>query len=286
MKKVIAIIGLFLIIGLEKTTAQEKTMPLDSTLLRDNMRTKMDDMPTPPMDIAPVKMDNTRTNNMSVKRDTTPMQRDKMQRDNMPAKVDTAYNRKLKQTSRANRDSMQEGRYFWDSRRDTALNGMYNGQRIRSDTVRNGAIYNGMRLEDMPNYKKIFQNKKEMDGTQNGKYNYEMSRDSMPDGKHGDAYQKRYGSKYGDKMERNSAPDDKQKIRAQMAKESRGVLMQNGKVMIVRNGKKTIIKSYPNLSLGTKVMSNGTIIKQDGTKTMMQEGEFVNMMGEKVISDK
>jgi hypothetical protein len=280
MKKVTAIIFLILSIGLEKTTAQEKTMPMDSTLLRDNMKTKMDDMPTPPMDIAPVKRDNTRMDNMPMKRDTTPMQMDKMRRDKVPTKVDADYNLKLNQTSRANRDQMQEGRYFWDPRRDTALNGMYNGQRIRSDTIRNGAVYNGMRLEDMPNYKKQSRNRKELDGTQNGKYNYEMSRDSMPDGKHGDEYQKRYGSKYGDKMARNSAPAEEQKMRAQMAKEDRGVMMHRGRTMIVKNGQKTFVKNYTYLSYGTKVMSDGTIIKQDGTKTMMQEGEFVNMMGE------
>jgi hypothetical protein len=280
MKKLMSIICLILSIGLGKTTAQEKTMPVDSTLLRDNMRTKMDDMPTPPMDFAPVTRDKTRMDNMPMVRDTTPMQMDKMQRDKVPAKVDADYNRKLEQTSRANRDKPQEGRYFWDPRRDTVLNGMYNGQRIRSDTIRNGAVYNGMSMENMPKSAKKSKNRKELDGTQNGKYNAEMSRDSMPDGKNGDAYQKRYGSKYGDKMERNSAPESEQRMRAQMAKEDRGVMMHRGRTMIVRNGQKTFIKNYTNLSYGAKVMSDGTIITKDGTKRMMQQGEFVNMMGE------
>jgi hypothetical protein len=281
MKKVIAILSLILSIGLEKTVAQEKIMPMDSTLMRDNMRTKMDDLPIQPMDITPVTKDNTRIDNMMLKRDTTPMQMDKMRRENMPPKVDADYNRKMNQTvNRANRDSAREGRYYWDSRRDTVLNGVYNGQRIRSDTLRNGVIYNGMSIENMPKLKNKPRNKKELDGTQNGKYNSETSRDSMPDAKNIDPYRKKYNPKYGDKMARNSAPPEEQKMRTLMAKEDRGVMMHRGRTMIVKNGHKTFIKSFTNLSLGTKVMSNGTIIKQDGTKTMMKDGEFVNMMGE------
>jgi hypothetical protein len=281
MKKVMVIILTILSMGLEKTIAQEKTMPMDSTMLRDNMSVPMDKIPAPPMDIMPVERDKTRMDNMPIKRDTTPMEMDKMRRNNMPIKTDTAYNRKMNQTvNRANRDSTREGRYFWDSRRDTVLNGVYNGQRIRSDTIRNGAVYNGMRREDIPKNKVKPKNKKELDGTQNGKYNYETSRDSMPDAKNIDPYRKRYGSKYGDKMARNTTANYDDRVRAQMAKEDRGVLMHRGRTMIVKNGQKTFIKSYTYLSYGTKVMSDGTIIKQDGTKTMMKQGEFVNMMGE------
>ncbi len=281
MKKLMVIIGLILTIGLNKNIAQEKIMPMDSMMFRDNMRVPMEKMPTPPMDIAPTERDKTRMDNMLIKRDTTPMERDKMRRDNMPPKVDADYNRKMNQTvNRANRDSTREGRYFWDSRRDTVLNAIYNGQRIRSDTIRNGTYYDGMRLEDMPNYKKKPKSKKELDGTQNGKYNYETRRDSMPDAKNMDPYRKKYNPKYGDKMARNSTAVDTDRMRFEIGKENRGVLMQNGKAMIFRNGKKKVIKAYTYLSFGTKVMSNGTIVKQDGTKTRMKEGEFVNMMGE------
>jgi hypothetical protein len=281
MKKVMVIILFILSMGLTKTTAQEKIMPMDSSMLRDNMRTKMEDVPTPPMDIAPVRKDNTRMDNMPMKRDTPPMKKDKIRRDKKPQKVDTAYNRKMNETvNRMNRDSAREGRYFYDTRRDTVLNGVYNGQRIRSDTIRNGAIYDGMRLEDMPNYKKIPKNRKALDGTQNGKYNSETSRDSMPDAKNINPYRKRNNPKYGDNMARNSTAVDTDKMRLEIGKENRGVLMQNGKAMIFRNGKKSVIKAYTYLSFGTKVMNDGTIVKQDGTKTRMQEGEFVNMMGE------
>jgi hypothetical protein len=62
----------------------------------------------------------------------------------------------------------------------------------------------------------------------------------------------------------------------------RGVMMKDGKVMIVRNGKMTIIKNYTVLNNGTKAMSDGSIVKTDGTKTMLNEGEYVNMAGDVV----
>jgi hypothetical protein len=62
----------------------------------------------------------------------------------------------------------------------------------------------------------------------------------------------------------------------------RGVMMKDSKVMIVRNGKMTVIKNYTVLNNGTKAMSDGSIVKTDGTKTMLNEGEYVNMAGDVV----
>lgn len=275
MKKVMMMSLVFSTIMWHTALAQEKTMPMDS-MRRDNMRTPTDNMPIKtsdmPMDNMPMKTDSTPPN-MPMKTTTTPNLRD--------TTPDKAYNRKMEQTvNRMNRDSMVGGNSGDKMRQDTALKGMYNGQKIRSDTIRKGAYYNGMRMEDMPKDKVKLKNRKELDGTQNGKYNYETSRDSMPDAKNIDPYRKRYGSKYGDKMARNSTGMTEEKMRAQMEKENRGVLMHRGRTMIVKNGQKTFIKSHTYLSYGTKVMSDGTIIKKDGTKTMMQQGEFVNMMGD------
>ncbi len=60
------------------------------------------------------------------------------------------------------------------------------------------------------------------------------------------------------------------------------VMMQDGKVIIMRDGKMITVKAYTPLSNGTRVMSDGTIIKKDGTKTMLKEGECLNMAGEMV----
>ena len=60
------------------------------------------------------------------------------------------------------------------------------------------------------------------------------------------------------------------------------VMMQDGKVIIMRDAKMITVKAYTPLSNGTRVMSDGTIIKKDGTKTMLKEGECLNMAGEMV----
>ena len=60
------------------------------------------------------------------------------------------------------------------------------------------------------------------------------------------------------------------------------VMMQDGKVVIMRKGVMQTVKSYTPLSNGTKVMSNGTIRKKDGSETMLKEGECLNMAGELV----
>ena len=58
-----------------------------------------------------------------------------------------------------------------------------------------------------------------------------------------------------------------------------GVMMKNGKLMMVKNGKMTLMDHEMSMSNGTKVMSNGTIMKKDGTKMMMKEGQHMNMAG-------
>ncbi|MCA1758788.1 MAG: hypothetical protein LC658_03380, partial [Bacteroidales bacterium] len=58
-----------------------------------------------------------------------------------------------------------------------------------------------------------------------------------------------------------------------------GVLMQNGKVMVVKNGKKKTLDQDMTMNNGTKIMCDGNYIKEDGTKTMMKEGEHMDMEG-------
>lgn len=58
-----------------------------------------------------------------------------------------------------------------------------------------------------------------------------------------------------------------------------GVMMKNGKLMMVKNGKKTLMDHEMSMNNGTKVLSNGMIMKKDGTKMMMKEGQYMNMAG-------
>ena len=62
-----------------------------------------------------------------------------------------------------------------------------------------------------------------------------------------------------------------------------GLMMQNGKLMTVKNGQMTMFQQNDTiLSNGTKVMSDGTCIKKDGSKMMLKEGQHVDMSGNMV----
>jgi hypothetical protein len=57
------------------------------------------------------------------------------------------------------------------------------------------------------------------------------------------------------------------------------ILMQNGKVMIMRNGEMTPMEEEMTMPDGTKVMIDGTVMMPDGTTRMMAEGETMMIQG-------
>jgi hypothetical protein len=59
-----------------------------------------------------------------------------------------------------------------------------------------------------------------------------------------------------------------------------GITMKNGKMMMVKEGKLTMMDYEMTMGNGMKVMPNGTIIKKDGTKIMLEEGQHIDMMGQ------
>lgn len=61
-----------------------------------------------------------------------------------------------------------------------------------------------------------------------------------------------------------------------------GVMMQNGKMMMIKNGKATILDHDMPMNNGSKIMSDGTFIKKDGTKLMMKDGQHIDMSGNMV----
>jgi len=67
-------------------------------------------------------------------------------------------------------------------------------------------------------------------------------------------------------------------------------MMQNGKMMQVKNGQMTSLDNDMTMSNGTKIMRDGTCIKKDGTKKKMKEGQHMDMSGNmismKTIKDK
>lgn len=59
-----------------------------------------------------------------------------------------------------------------------------------------------------------------------------------------------------------------------------GVVMKNGKIMKVENGQLTILKEKDmTMSNGTKIMSVGTYIKKDGSRTALKEGQHIDLSG-------
>ena len=60
---------------------------------------------------------------------------------------------------------------------------------------------------------------------------------------------------------------------------SNGVMMKNGKLMMVKNGKMTLMEHEMAMGDGTKVSPSGTILKKDGTKMMMKENQHMDMAG-------
>lgn len=61
-----------------------------------------------------------------------------------------------------------------------------------------------------------------------------------------------------------------------------GVMMLNGKMMMVKNGKSSILDHNMTMSNGTKIMMDGSYNKKGGTKMMLKEGQHINMSGQMI----
>ncbi len=58
-----------------------------------------------------------------------------------------------------------------------------------------------------------------------------------------------------------------------------GVMMQNGRMIIVKKGQTTYLDNEVTMSNGTRVLPNGTCIKKDGSTMVFMEGQHMNMGG-------
>lgn len=63
------------------------------------------------------------------------------------------------------------------------------------------------------------------------------------------------------------------------------IMMQGGRVMLIKEGKSILLDKELTLSNGAKVMPDGTVTMKDGKKTMMKEGEMMSMDGEMIQHD-
>ena len=65
-----------------------------------------------------------------------------------------------------------------------------------------------------------------------------------------------------------------------MAADADGVTMQNGKMMMMKDGKAMgPMQSEMTMSDGTKMMTDGTMMMKYGTKMNMKEGQMMMMDG-------
>jgi hypothetical protein len=64
------------------------------------------------------------------------------------------------------------------------------------------------------------------------------------------------------------------------------VMMQNGKMMVMKQGKLMPMEKDITLKNGTKFMTDGTCITKDGNKTMIKEGEMMDMNGKMMMAIK
>ncbi|HXS58662.1 MAG TPA: DUF6799 domain-containing protein [Hanamia sp.] len=62
-------------------------------------------------------------------------------------------------------------------------------------------------------------------------------------------------------------------------KSHEGIVMRNGKVMVIENGKSTPLTQDKTLSNGEVISSNGQVKMSDGTTSMLKDGDWVNMNG-------
>lgn len=62
-------------------------------------------------------------------------------------------------------------------------------------------------------------------------------------------------------------------------KDHEGIMMKDGKVMVMKNGEKTALLQDTTLSNGTTITVDGTVKSSDGTTTMLKDGDYVNSDG-------
>jgi hypothetical protein len=58
-----------------------------------------------------------------------------------------------------------------------------------------------------------------------------------------------------------------------------GVILKNGKLLMMKNGQTTQLTTDLTLDNGTVVMTNGSVKTKDGTVTILKEGDYIGMDG-------
>ncbi len=67
-----------------------------------------------------------------------------------------------------------------------------------------------------------------------------------------------------------------------MHKMNEAIFMQQGKMMMIKDGKLVAMDKEMTLVNGTKVMTDGTVMMKDGTKKTMKNGDRITMDGKMI----
>ena len=69
-------------------------------------------------------------------------------------------------------------------------------------------------------------------------------------------------------------------VSAQESKKTKDyVLMKDGKMLVIKDGKTTVMEKDMILNDGTKVMPDGKVMMKDGSTKILKEGESLTMDG-------
>jgi hypothetical protein len=58
-----------------------------------------------------------------------------------------------------------------------------------------------------------------------------------------------------------------------------GVMMKDGEMTVVTDGKCSAMKAEMKMKDGTRIMKDGSVVKPDGQKLMMKNGDMMSMDG-------
>lgn len=86
-------------------------------------------------------------------------------------------------------------------------------------------------------------------------------------------------------VELSNMAQEKAKEATEVKMSANKVMMKNGKLWLVKDGTADILDADVIFSNGNRVKMDGTIVKDDGTETEMEEGQSIDMNGDMMMEE-
>lgn len=86
-------------------------------------------------------------------------------------------------------------------------------------------------------------------------------------------------------LELNKMVIEKDQALNKMKANSNKVMMKDGKMYVVKDGMVSELTDEVTMTNGDKVMSDGKVMKADGSESMMQNGESMDMDGKMMMNE-